>query len=340
MHLESFEEDMLSWAKELAEVQVEMCLDMDTMHRGLDLYRLMYPCRMSINANPNPDAADAIARIQAVPQLKQRAPEWYAFRHTLITASSIHKAHGSNAKRNELIVEKCDPTLTVQSLSMEGSRHWGVKYEPVSIAYYESKYGTHIAEFGCLRHPTIPFIGASPDGINDDPTSPLFGRMLEIKNPVSREINGTTKAEYWIQVQNQMAVCGLKSCDFLETHFVEYDSRAAFEADGSFSKSADDKLKGIMLCVIQNEITVYKHPSLEITAEKYETWESEILLSYEWVATLYWKLDDVLCTLIQYNDAWFQSVLPLYQDVWATIEIERETGAWRDRLPKKRVVRV
>jgi len=205
------------------------------------------------------------------------------------------------------------------------------------VMYYEFKYNTRIAEFGCLRHPTISFLGASPDGINDDPASPLFGRMLEIKNPVSREITGVTKEEYWIQVQIQMAVCGLKSCDFLETHFVEYDSRAAFEADGTFSKTADDKLKGIMLCVVENELTVYKYPPFEITSEEYEIWETEMLQSHEWLATLYWKLDDVLCTIIEYNDAWFQSVLPLYQDIWTTIETERESGAWRDRLPKKRI---
>ena len=43
------------------------------------------------------------------------------------------------------------------------------------------------------------FLGASPDGINTNNRTSLFGRMLEIKNVVSREINGIPKEDYWIQ---------------------------------------------------------------------------------------------------------------------------------------------
>ena len=46
-------------------------------------------------------------------------------------------------------------------------------------------------------------LGASPDGINTDKTSQLYGRMLEIKNIVNREINGIPKSEYWIQMQTK-----------------------------------------------------------------------------------------------------------------------------------------
>ena len=37
------------------------------------------------------------------------------------------------------------------------------------------------------------FFAASPDGINDDESSPLYGRMLEIKNIVNRDITGIPK---------------------------------------------------------------------------------------------------------------------------------------------------
>jgi putative phage-type endonuclease len=339
MHLESFDDDMLAAVRELGEIQLGEELGQDDLYHALDLLRLMVPCRTSHWAAPH-DAADALAALQSVPQLVQRSPEWYAFRHTLVTASAIHKAHGSPAKRNELIVEKCDPTLAVQSLSMEGARHWGVKYEAVSVLYYTHTYPTQVAEFGCLRHPTVPFLGASPDGINVDPTSERFGRMLEIKNPVSREITGVPKQEYWIQVQVQMAVCGLKSCDFLETQFVEYASRAEFDADGLFETSADGKHKGIVLCVAKESVTSYLYPPYQCSADAYEVWEAEQLNEYEWLSTLYWKLEDVLCTLIEYNDAWFQASLPLYQDLWAIIELERESGAWRERLPKKRLAKI
>ena len=50
-----------------------------------------------------------------------------------------------------------------------------------------------MGEFGCIPHPTYPYIGASPDGINIDSESNKYGRMLEIKNIVNREITGYTK---------------------------------------------------------------------------------------------------------------------------------------------------
>jgi len=335
LHHESFEDDMMAAVLELAEIQLETPVSTDDLHRALDLVRLTVPCRTSLWAPPH-DASAAIDVLQAVPQLVQRSPEWYEFRHTLVTASAIHKAHGTPAKRNELIVEKCDPTIAVQSTSMEGARHWGVKYEAVSVLYYTHTYKTTVGEFGCIRHPTVPFLGASPDGINIDPTSDRFGRMLEIKNPVSREITGVPKEEYWIQVQVQMAVCGLKSCDFLETRFVEYATRSDFDADGAFVATASNQLKGIVLCVAKNETTRYLYPPFQCSLEEYEAWEAAQLVEYEWLATLYWKLEDVLCTVIEYNDAWFQASLPLYRELWTIIEQERVSGAWRERLPKKR----
>jgi hypothetical protein len=103
-----------------------------------------------------------------------------------------------------------------------------VKYEPVSTALYEEWTKTKVDAFGCLTHNKYPFIGASPDGIITDPKSPYFGRMLEIKNIVNREIDGIPSEAYWIQMQIQMEVCQLEACDFLETRFKEYESEDYF----------------------------------------------------------------------------------------------------------------
>lgn len=109
--------------------------------------------------------------------------------------------------------------------------HWGQKYEPLSVLLYEHIYHTKVGEFGCIQHETLPFLGASPDGINVDPTSPRYGRMLEIKNVLSREIDGIPLKEYWIQMQAQMEVCNLDECDFLETKFVEYEGYRQYVED-------------------------------------------------------------------------------------------------------------
>jgi len=332
MHLEQFDEEMEEEVKTLLEIQLESPVDIAP---AFNLFRVYKPCRTSIDAPPQ-QVHSALDRLTAIPVIEQRTPEWYAFRHTLITASAIHKAHGSPAKRNELIVEKCNPDIKQLSQSMDDARHWGVKYEPVSVAYYSYMYQTRVQEFGCVRHPTIEFLGASPDGIAVTETSTRYGRMLEIKNPVSREITGIPKLEYWIQVQHQMAVCGLSVCDFLETKFTEYASRAAFDADGDFMCAADGCMKGLILCVSRNESTSYVYPPFQCSEAEYEAWEVSALDGVEWISTLYWKLSDSLCTVIEYCDAWFQASLPLYNDLWAIIVDERASGEWRKRLPKKR----
>jgi hypothetical protein len=78
-----------------------------------------------------------------------------------------------------------------------------------------------VDDFGCLQHDAHAFLGASPDGINVDPASQRYGRMLEIKNIVNRDITGIPKKEYWIQMQLQMETADLNECDFLETQFSE-----------------------------------------------------------------------------------------------------------------------
>ena len=62
--------------------------------------------------------------------------------------------------------------------------------------------------FGCIRHPTINFLAASPDGIDED------GTMIEIKCVYSRKITGIPKKVYYDQMQLQMEVCNLNKCIF------------------------------------------------------------------------------------------------------------------------------
>jgi putative phage-type endonuclease len=167
------------------------------------------------------------------PQPAQRTKEWYEFRHKLITASNAYKAFESPATQNQLIFEKCQPLPTlnegedsnvkvIETVNVNSTLHHGQKYEPLSVMIYEDIYNTKVGDFGCIQHEKFDFLGASPDGINIDKSSPRYGRMLEIKNIVNREIDGIPKKEYWIQMQLQMEVCDLDECDFLETQFTEY----------------------------------------------------------------------------------------------------------------------
>jgi putative phage-type endonuclease len=213
--------------------------------------------------------------IRSKPQPAQRTEDWYKFRHNLITASELSKAFDSQAVQNSLIYSKCKPwTPMGRCTNTESPLHWGQKYEPISAMLYEHIYNTKIAEFGCIQHDTLPFIGASPDGINIDKNSPRFGRLLEIKNVLSRVIDGIPLKEYWIQMQAQMEVCDLDECDFLETKFVEYNGyRDYFEdkfVQGSFVEYCSDDEEDI-----DNGPSLINGDSVEESVDKEQEQEKE-----------------------------------------------------------------
>jgi putative phage-type endonuclease len=284
-----------------------------------------------------------IIGLREIPQPVQRTPEWYQFRWNLITASNAWKAFESQSTINQLIYEKCQPIKKfddngdedVKMVNTNTSLHWGQKFEPLSVLIYEHKYKTIVEDFGCIQHPTYKFIGASPDGIIVNKNCDRYGRMLEIKNVVSRDINGIPKKEYWIQMQLQMEVCDLDECDFLETKFTEYTDYNAYKNDTT------DKMKGIIIYFHTKDgkpFYVYK-PLEETDITK---WEDDTLslyqsdkYNYTYMKFIYWKLDVFSCVLVLRNKDWFKNNIPQLEKVWKIIEQERVSG-YEHRAPVKK----
>ena len=329
------------------------------------------------NANTN-HVHQNIEYLRSVPQHQQRTPEWYKRRNEMITASSAWKVFKSDSNINQIVYEKCSAatalalTTTSESLSSDETDaasetivssvpaptpakaqyvnvnsplHWGQKYEEISRMLYESRNNTQVGEFGCIPHSDYPFLGASPDGINIDPSSPLYGRMLEIKNIVNREIDGVPLEEYWIQMQLQMQVCKCNECDFLETRFKEYAEEEEFlkdsasDFDNEFHLTNARTLKGVFSYFIKDGGTpVYYYAPLYLTRKEYDTWCEEIIDKHTdlvWIKNIYWYLDQYSCVLVLRNDIWFQNAIPQIEKVWNIILRERETG-FAHRAPKKR----
>jgi len=281
-----------------------------------------------------------INHIRGKPQPEQRTPEWYQFRHNLITASNAWKAVGSISAKNQLIYEKCQPINLDKYQETFGDTplNWGKKYEDVSVQVYENMYKTKVEEFGCIPHDKHTFLGASPDGINTDPKSTRFGRMLEIKNVVNRELTGIPKLDYWVQTQLQMEVCDLNECDFFETQFLEYESLDAFLLDGSFTHTESGKQKGIFLYFTNNGKSIYKYAPLNLTQSEYNTWEENQMNAceqFQWIKTIYWRLESMSNVLILRHPQWIDWVIPKIEDVWRLVEKERKEG-YEHRAPKKR----
>ena len=290
-----------------------------------------------------------IEKLRAVPQHEQRTKEWYEDRWNMISASSAWKALSSESHKNSIIYEKCTPLDTTKyaSVNVDSPFHWGQKYEPLSILVYEDKYNTTVEDFGCIPHPLFPNVGASPDGINTDPNSTRYGRMVEVKNRFSESvpITGNPKEEYWIQMQLQMNVCDLNECDFLETRFKEYGSSSEFYADGdTFQKTADGKLKGIYLCFQRDGMPHYEYPPLHLSQEEYESWQEDKIEKkskdgYEWISCIYWFMDKYSCVLVFRNRMWFDLAIRQINEVWETIVKERESG-YEHRAPQRRVRKI
>jgi len=287
---------------------------------------------------------EQIAYLNSLPQPAQRTPEWYTYRHNLITASNAYKAFDTQSSKNQLIYEKCKPISMISSnnVNVSSPMHWGQKYEAVSVMIYESKYNAKITDFGCIQHRKYSFLGASPDGINTDEDSPNYGRMLEIKNPTTRVITGEPKKEYWVQCQLQMETCDLDECDFLETKFAEYENEDAFTADGTFFMSLKQEMKGIMLYFVDSErVPKYIYKPLNMDKEEFDKWEQEMIEMYEdkhnytWIKNNYWKLVQISCVLVKRNDQWFQSNIQALDDLWKIVLQERVTG-YEHRAPKSK----
>jgi putative phage-type endonuclease len=296
-----------------------------------------------------------IKGLNELEQPEQRTPEWYEFRHNLITASNAYKVFENQNVQNQLIYEKCQPLFVPQladtdftQVNTNSTLHWGQKYEPLSVMVYEDKYKTTVGDFGCIKHPQYSFLGASPDGINIDKNSPRYGRMIEIKNIVNREINGNPKKEYWIQMQLQMEACDLDECDFLETKFTEYTDRDTFNQDSNEEDiciSKNDEIKGIIIQFITKEgkpIYLYKPLNLVNKCE-IEEWEEKTLnyyqseeYNYTYVKFIYWKLEEISCVLVFRNKKWFQDNIGQLKNIWSLIEKERKEG-FSHRAPNKRV---
>ena len=316
----------------------EICIPPRSFH---DTYIIKYHSKEDIIS-----ITKKLDYLRKMPQPPPRTTEWYIFRNNLITASNAYKIFDTDASRNQLIYEKClafnqkilivpEETEEFKHVNVLSPLHWGQKYEHVSVMIYEDKYQTKIEEFGCIRHDRHSFLGASPDGINVDENSGRYGRLIEIKNVVNREITGIPKLEYWIQMQLQMETCDLDECDFLETKFKEYETEEEYLKD-------ECEYKGIIMYFsYRNGTPKYIYKPLQ---NHDELWEETMMTTYQeqgliWIQNIYWKLEILSCVLVLRNKLWFEYVIYDIRNFWKIIEYERENG-FDHRKAKKRLKKI
>lgn len=163
--------------------------------------------------------------------IEQKSDAWFDARLGCVTASRVAdviaktKTGFSTSRSNymaQLVCERLTKTRT-ESFTNAAMEH-GVTQEPFARAAYEAAQGVMVEEVGFVRHPTIEWAGASPDG--------LVGGdgLVEIKCPntatmIETLLSQKVPGKYITQMQFQMACTGRKWCDY-----VSFDPRMPAKA--------------------------------------------------------------------------------------------------------------
>ena len=218
-----------------------------------------------------------LKELKTLPVVEQRSMAWYTMRENMVTASDMGQAlgHGKFGNVKDFYKKKCcyengcneNNSINFNSPPLK----WGVMYEPVATYLYSKRHHVTVHEFGLLKHPMLPFFGASPDGISD------LGVMLEIKCPYKREIDGAVPKQYYYQIQGQLDVCNLEYCDYLECKFSEYYQENDFwmDWDKSETLTQDFKEKGIIIEYIDNDMNSkpkYIYSDVYLSKDKIHEW--------------------------------------------------------------------
>lgn len=134
----------------------------------------------------------------------------------------------------ELVIERLTgrPVDHYTNAAMEH----GIQNEPVARMAYESFTGNIVTQTGFHKHPEIPFVGGSPDGLVDDDGG------VEIKSPFNAQhhlqaiLTGIPE-EHIAQVQGLMWIHGRNWWDFVShspnmpPEFQIYVQRIEFDAE-------------------------------------------------------------------------------------------------------------
>lgn len=151
----------------------------------------------------------------------QGSDEWKRARCGSLGASRVADAlattkTGWGASRANLMAELLVERMT--GVPTEGfvndAMRWGTEKEPDAKAAYEFRTDAEVTEVGLVRHPSINWTHASPDGLVGD------SGLIEVKCPQSAAhldtlLGNAVAGKYVTQMQWQMACTGRAWCDFV-----------------------------------------------------------------------------------------------------------------------------
>jgi putative phage-type endonuclease len=268
---------------------------------------------------------EKLRQLLDAPGIAQRTPAWYDARKTMITASDIAQALGCAkfGTQRQFYEKKCGPAPAAFDATIPPLR-WGIMFEPVACQIYSClNRGITVHDFGLLRHPCLPHIGASPDGITDD------GIMIEIKCPWRRKINGEVPLQYFYQIQGQLSVCELDECDYFECEF----EVVACAADVTYHDGPAYE-RGVFLEIVDSPPRYLYPPSELSSLEALEAWADAAVIAAEAdgegagagagagaviVKRIWWRLLKCATARIHADQALFADIARQLEPVWQKV---------------------
>jgi putative phage-type endonuclease len=252
-------------------------------------------------------------------QTEQRTTEWYAQMTTILSASELGNLFASPRTRAKLVMAKTQPyiprnsPLAVPSTLMSAF-DWGIRFEPVVKQIYEYKYNVHVKELGRLVHPIDPRCSASPDGlVYHCPNNKKTGRLIEIKCPVTREIDGQIPKDYYAQMQMQLQVTGLHKCDYIEAQFAsQYNTSYIKYGPGLYNGN----IALIRYNIPKNDQEYYYVYSPINDIE----WRPSVPDGDDIIEIIPWCLMQWSEQVVMRNEEWWKSLQPVIENFWNDVE--------------------
>jgi hypothetical protein len=301
-----------------------------------------------------PVQTGVVTRLLSLPQTAQKTAAWYAEARELLTGHEFATVvHGKGKAWEDVIARKCVPEtmLEDEDTTMESRTvyitpltpfQWGWRYESVIRDLFELLIagGKVVDTLGRIRHPTLPRLAASPDGLIVD--GPKAGRLVEIKAPISRTLTGVIPDDYYCQMQLQAEVTDVEAVEYIEVRFGtrdQYASDMEFLNSEGIKKEAFQKMGSVLIVGDQEQVETWKYeysPILELLEENLvvcKTWIPEGILESQILERSIWRIKDICHTTVPRNREWWDSVgFPAYQRFWIEVEEARAEGRFKSKL--------
>jgi hypothetical protein len=216
---------------------------------------------------------------------------------------------------------------------------WGWRFESVIRDLFELEYagGKVDDSLGRIRHPSLPRLAASPDGLIVD--GPKAGRLVEIKAPISRILKGEIPMDYYCQMQLQAEVTDVEAVEYIEVRFGILDQ---YETVAEFLHGETQGLQKYMGAVLilgteDSSTWQYAYSPIQTLSETGFTfcqqWIPEGVSETDIQERCIWRVKDAWHTTVPRNHVWWSTIgQPAYEQFWEAVDAARSEGRFKSKL--------